>query len=313
MDRAKRVMREKCTDCSGLGHGSESFLRPCEKCDGSGWQRIRCGQCWTWRKPGLFKGKKGNLTKRCQICSSPKSPGANSGERSGISSDGPLRVLFVHESRNRKTGPIPVSMTAASTCPPSCPLMNRGCYAEQHMVAIHWRRLSAGGGISWQDFLKEVRALPEGQIWRHNEAGDLPGDGEELDQRKLVELVSSNRGRRGFTYTHKSLEHARLYKAATMLGFTVNISTDSLAQADAAAALGLPVTTVLPHDAPDKGNRTPEGRHVVVCPAELRVHVTCERCKLCAVGSRKSIVGFRAHGDRAKQISERHRQLPLLK
>lgn len=324
MDRAKRVMREKCTDCSGLGHGSESFLKACEKCDGTGWQRIRCSQCWTWRHPKHFKGKKTNITKRCHVCTKKY---ANWGDksleereratspRSGISSNGPLRVLFVRESGNRKTGPIPVSMTAASTCPPSCPLMNRGCYAEQHMVAIHWRRLSAGGGISWQQFLAEVRALPEGQIWRHNEAGDLPGDGEMIDLDKLAELVDANKGKRGFTYTHKDYggvfgPHLRV---ANSLGFVINISTDTLRDADRAYTAGFPVTTVLPHNAPDKGNRTPEGRHIVVCPAELRDEVTCERCKLCAVGSRKSIVGFRAHGDRRKQITERHRQLPLLK
>lgn len=321
MDRAKRVMREKCTDCDGLGHGAEFSLRSCEKCEGTGWQRVRCGQCWTWRGPGFFKGKKNNLTKRCHICTKKYANWEKktleereraTSPRSGISSDGPLRVLFVRESGNRKTGPIPVTMTAASTCPPSCPLMNRGCYAEQHMVAIHWRRLSAGGGISWQEFLKEVRALPKGQIWRHNEAGDLPGVGERLDVAKLEQLVLANKGRRGFTYTHKSLKHVAIYRTAVHLGFTINISTDTLKQADEAAALGLPVTTVLPHNAPNKGNRTPNGRHIVVCPAELRDEVTCERCKLCAVGSRKSIVGFRAHGDRKKQITERHRQLPLI-
>lgn len=318
-------MREKCEKCNGLGHGAENFLKACDQCEGTGFQRIRCSQCWTWRAVGFFKGKTNNLTQRCHICTKKYANwGSKSLEereratspRSGISSSGPLRISFVRESGNRKTGPIPVSMTAASTCPPSCPLLNRGCYAEQHMVAIHWRRLSAGGGISWEEFLAQVKVLPDGQVWRHNEAGDLPGEGENLDVEKLMELVVANRGKRGFTYTHKSYRTpiAKVaFGLAILDGFTINISTDSLKAADEAAALGFPVTTVLPHNAPARGNRTPEGRHIVVCPAEATEGMTCERCKLCAVAGRKSIVGFRAHGDRKKQITERHRQLPLVK
>ncbi len=318
-----RQMRQSCAACCGLGHTAASFMKACEACDGTGVSKIRCSQCWKWKKVQWFRGATGNLVKRCHPCTKKYANWGNktleereraTSPRSGISSTGELRVSFARHSGNRKTGPIPVTMTAASTCPTSCPLMNRGCYAEQHMVAIHWRRLSAGkSGITWEEFLIEVANLPDGQLWRHNEAGDLPGVGDTLDLKALADLVTANVGRRGFTYTHKPFrQYALALRSANMFGFTVNVSTDNLKDADEAAALGLPVTTVLPHDAPSKGNRTPEGRHIVVCPAELRDEMTCERCKLCAVTNRKSIIAFRAHGDRKKQITERHRQLPLL-
>lgn len=120
---------------------------------------------------------------------------------------------------------------------------------------------------------------------------------------------------RGFTYTHKPLTplNADLIRGANECGFTVNVSTDSLADADAVAAIGLPVVTVLPSGATGHGHRTPEGRHIVVCPAVLRDEITCETCKLCAIGHRKSIVGFPAHGDRKGQVTERLRQLPMFK
>lgn len=325
MDRPlkRRQMRQSCQSCQGLGHNAASFLTACSPCDGTGVSRIRCSQCWKWKNVAFYKGASGNLVKRCRPCTKKY---ANWGSktleereratspRAGIRSDGPLLVSFARSSGNRKTGPIPVTMTSARTCPTSCPLLNRGCYAEQHMVAIHWRRLSAGkSGITWDEFLTEVAELPEGQIWRHNEAGDLPGDGDVLDLKALADLVTANVGRRGFTYTHKPFRRYRLaFRSANLFGFTVNISTDNLKDADEAASLRLPVVTVLPHDAPAKGNRTPEGRHIVVCPAELRADVTCERCKLCSIAGRKSIVAFRAHGDRRKHITERHRQLPLV-
>jgi hypothetical protein len=319
----QRVMRRTCQACQGSGRVGGILWANCQGCQGSGASHIRCSQCWKWRKSKFFVGKQGNYTKRCQDCYKKYSRwdrmtleerSRATSPRSGISSAGELRVSFARKSGNRKTGPIPVTMTAASTCPTSCPLMNRGCYAEQHMVAIHWRRLSAGkSGMAWEDFLKQVSALPEDQLWRHNEAGDLPGRGDELDLKALADLVTANVGRRGFTYTHKPFrKYANAIRSANIFGFAVNVSTDSLQEADAAFKLGLPVTTVLPHNAPARGNKTPEGVPIVVCPAELSEKVTCERCELCAVSKRKTIVGFRAHGDRKRQITERHRQLPLI-
>lgn len=79
----------------------------------------------------------------------------------------------------------------------------------------------------------------------------------------------ANRGRRGFTYTHYPPTAANqiAIQSANRLGFTVNLSAESLAQADAYADLGIaPVVVVLPHDAM-KSTRTPAGRQVIVCPA----------------------------------------------
>lgn len=315
-----RIMDRPC-DCT---KSPAVALGPtCPDCGGTGVKERRCAQHWEWLPWHHFIGRRGGLVRRCLDCQKkydnwgkkPLFERENATQpRSRIRDDGPLRVKFVVSSGNRKTGPIPVSMTSARTCPKSCSWYGRGCYAEQHMVAIHWRRVSDGEGIEWRDFVAMVWDLPEGQIWRHNEAGDLPGDDGKIDARLVHELVLANRGKRGFTYTHKPLNKKNLaiIREALSFGFAVNISADNNAEADSAAALGLPVTVVLPHDAPRKGNATPEGRPIVVCPAELSDKVTCERCGLCAVIERKSIIGFRAHGDRRGQITERLRQLPLV-
>lgn len=298
------------------------ILRTCVTCLGSGHKERRCGQCWKWKSIKQFTGKSGNFVKRCHVCTKKYANWgtkplaereAMTNPRKNIPSNGPLRVSFVLRSGNRKTGPIPVSMTSARTCPRSCPLYGRGCYAEQHMVSMHWRRLSSGKGMLWKTFIAAVTALPIGQIWRHNEAGDLPGDDQAIDPDKMTDLIRANLGKRGFTYTHKPMFGANLglVRVANLNGFTVNISTDSLGEADEKAELGLPVVVVLDHTSPARGVRTPAGRHVVVCPAQLRDDVSCESCQLCYVSKRKSIVGFRAHGDRKAQITERNHQLPM--
>lgn len=81
----------------------------------------------------------------------------------------------------------------------------------------------------------------------------------------------------------------------------MNLSADSLEHADELAALDLaPVVCVLPSDA-RKPTKTPQGRHVSVCPAAVRDDVTCASCGICAVPGRKAIIGFPAHGSGAKK------------
>lgn len=209
---------------------------------------------------------------------------------------------FTAKSQNVKTGPIPTTMTSATTCPDACPLKAKGCYAQGGPLAIHWRAVTQGKrGGTLQSLCDNIAALPEGTLWRHNVAGDLPGEGNTIDKADMLALISANEGKRGFTYTHKPAQHganADLIRFANAKGFTVNLSANTLDHADKLAALDIgPVVVVL--DAPE-GQRadiiTPEGRKVVTCPATYRDDVTCASCKLCAVRDRAVIVGFPAHG-----------------
>lgn len=208
-------------------------------------------------------------------------------------------------SGNAKTGPIPVSTTSAKTCPPSCPF-NRGggCYAGSGPLALHWRKVTnRERGMAWGKFCAEVSALPDGQLWRHNQAGDLPGVGEAINRRELRQLVRANRGKRGFTYSHKygSAANVRAIREANAAGFTINLSANSLAEADRLAELKAgPVACVLP--ASQTTNCfTPGGRKVVICPATQREGISCATCQLCSRGSRSVIIGFPAHGTSYKK------------
>lgn len=216
-----------------------------------------------------------------------------------------MHVSLTLKSSNEKVGPIPVSTTSAKSCPKSCPFSVGGCYAKGGPLAIHWRKVTDGErGKPWADFCQDIDALPMGQLWRHNQAGDLPGDGEKIDAFMLGQLVKANQGKRGFTYTHKTndADNFQWIKAANEWGFAVNLSANSLEHADELAALNVgPVVSVLPIDAPPK-LKTPQGRTVVTCPATYRDGVTCSTCKLCAVSSRSTIVGFPAHGNAKAKV-----------
>lgn len=222
------------------------------------------------------------------------------------------RVTFAARSVNPKLGGIPASMTDRGTCPTSCSFYEAGCYAKYGKLGAHWRDVS-DRGLTWAEFLARVTALPDGTLWRHATAGDLPGHGDELDVVGLLELVRASWRLRGFTFTHKALAASperRVVKVANLAGgFVVNLSADTLEHADARADLGVgPVVVVLPVDAGDRALRTPAGRTVVVCPAQTTDAMTCARCQLCAKPDRKAIVGFRAHGQAAQLIPEIVRQ-----
>lgn len=218
-----------------------------------------------------------------------------------------MRYHFIPESSNRKTGAIPVTYTERASCPPSCPHYRADCYAEDFYTRMAWDKVPQRGG-TLEALCEAVAALPEGQLWRMNVAGDLPGEGEAVDPVALGEIVRANTGRRGFTYTHKKSPEALAWAAhATRWGFTVNLSADDAGEADALADHG-PVCAIVPTDTPEK-SYTPEGRTIIVCPAQSREDVTCASCGLCAIPDRRVIIGFRAHGTRARVADAKARRV----
>lgn len=214
------------------------------------------------------------------------------------------------QSKNVKTGPIPVSTSPRSSCPPSCPMLSR-CYGESGFhLRLHWDKVSAGQrGDDWNTFTGRIAKLPEGQLWRHNQVGDLVGDGDRIDARNLAKLAKANEGKRGFTYTHKPVTKGRFakgnrnaIKAANQAGFTINLSANNPAEVDALVDLKIaPVVTVVSRSHP-LTSYTPQGRKIIVCPGQRRDDVTCSSCGLCAVRDRSVVIGFRAHGANAKEI-----------
>ena len=213
-----------------------------------------------------------------------------------------MQVHLTSKSANVKTGPIPVSTTEKDSCPTNC-AMRGECYAASGPLALHWSAVSAGTrGTDWQTFCDTVADMPDNQLWRHNQAGDLPQSGGTIDAALLGDLVAANIGKRGFTYSHhRDAESINWIRHANQWGFTVNLSANDLADADALADHQAgPVVVVLP-STQTSNTTTPRGRPVVVCPATQRDNVSCATCQLCQ-RQRSAIVGFPAHGTRKRVI-----------
>ena len=207
---------------------------------------------------------------------------------------------FSRVSSNSKLGPIPMVISSPDTCPHACPLKGQGCYAEQGPVLWQWRKASD----SFEETCANIRALPKDTLWRYGVAGDLPSQDQiHIDVEAAEQLARANRGKRGFLYTHydPTLPANRdVIFRMVQSGLTVNLSADSLDDADRKAAINLaPVVTLLPKDA-GPVSYTPEGRRVVRCPATANKKITCSSCGICQKVGRTSIIGFPVHGTRWK-------------
>lgn len=242
------------------------------------------------------------------------------------------KVHCIDKSGNAKTGPIPVTISEMSTCPDSCSFKGNGCYALGWPLVKHWKDVPKRG-VSWSEFCGWVMGMPEGQLWRHDTAGDLPNDVTtgRVSRGAVLALAAANTGRRGFTYTHTPHSLAALRRqaakqgrktsgsdyaamranltttaAGNLAGFTINVSCDSLEEVDD-LGLALPTVVVLP--ALDKGQKepkktyTPGGIKVVTCPAQYIEKRTCANCELCARADRDYAIGFRAHGNGQKKAN----------
>jgi len=241
------------------------------------------------------------------------------------------KFLLTLDSKNHKTGKMPVSTSPDSTCPESCPFRNNGCYADYGPIKIWWEACSqvrANINKAYNYFLRRVRDLiPEGMVWRHNQCGDLMpenGHANRIDVDAAIALAEANRGKRGYTYTHFPVIEQKgtskvdaainrmILQVMNTLGFTVNISANSINHADAIKAAGVksPVNTVLPERYMKEGIRretTPGGNVLIVCPNPTQ-GITCTEGLLCMQPKRKTIIGFPAHGTgkkRAEAIFEK--------
>lgn len=235
------------------------------------------------------------------------------------------------QSKNSKTGPMPVSMSPSAHCPDDCRLRHTGCYAAAGRIFMHWRRIStrwhdatpAERAELWRQHLATIRSIPLGMMWRCHQAGDFWGRRNRINKPRLLELARANMRRPAIAYSHyrPTGHNLEAFRAAAELGFHVNMSADNLEEADEFAETGLPVVVLLPTETAGRTTTTPAGRTVTICPASHRKDITCggglvgdrwtKRCGICA-NPCHAIIGFPAHGRAKRAADSVARQEPTL-
>ena len=197
------------------------------------------------------------------------------------------------------------TMTDEASCPTSCPLKGKGCYAELGPTSWHWKKVKpkTNGVLERGELMRWIKALPNGKLLRHNVAGDLPHLNGTIDAGFVRDFARAAKGKTAFTYTHHvpTPANVKTIKEANRNGFTINLSANALSEVDGLLATGLPVATLLPIDAP-KVQKTEGGARVIACPADANKKITCDKCRLCTNADRDFVIGFRAHGAKKKTV-----------
>ena len=211
-----------------------------------------------------------------------------------------MNYAMTRISSNSKTGPITTTVSNKETCPPSCPLMDEGCFADAFHTKLHWNKVSNGErGKNWEGFLDDIKTISKNALWRHNVSGDLRGQHNVIDRPALKQLTKANKGKKGFTYCHYPMDcvnNREAVKEANDANFIVNLSANNLAQADTYKNLNIAPVVVILGEHAAKVNYTPEGNKIVTCPAQNTKKIQCINCELCANKNRNYIIGFRVHG-----------------
>lgn len=225
-----------------------------------------------------------------------------------------MRFYFTAMTRNKKLGPMPVVTASRNTCSLKCSLYDAGCYALTGPLWILWQSLGTIG-IDFKALLRQIRLLRRGTVWRYGQAGDLPPN-----RNDKLELAKANAGRPVICFSHD--RDFDTLREMSQLGFNVNLSADSLEEADELAATGLPTVVViesrykrlkterLSEYRQRLGGslklRTPSGRPVAICPETYVPRLTCLDCQLCTKPrTRDAIIAFPAHGTQKGVVDKR--------
>lgn len=239
-----------------------------------------------------------------------------------------LRHSFhVAQTKNQKltgkkpqTGPdvrpvVYATTSSRSTCPAECPHKKEnggGCYAENHPMRHHWDAVSSGDrGSLYADHLSQIAALPAGSLLRIFQAGDLPANQQGRLSRTFARgLAKAAKGLKVWGYSHHRPElgeNLEILRTLNRQGVNVNVSCETLPQADAMIRAGLPAVVVVPSDEKRTHWRSPDGHPVMVCPAQTTDGASCATCLMCCRGrgggsDPRLIIAFKSHGASRRRV-----------
>lgn len=226
-------------------------------------------------------------------------------------------ATYVRDSQNSKLGKMDAVYTSIqSTCPSSCALKDKGCYASLSFVGITSRRLDkeavnlsplqvARAEAACIDNSYSGGKIPKGTILRLH----VSGDSRTIKGSRLIDKAIGRWMKRGgniaYSYTHAWRSVPRsTWKFAAVLA-----SVDSIDDVEAAREKGYAPAIVIAEHHGDKAHLI-EGSDTkwIPCPNQTR-DVTCEKCKLCFNPDRlfhsNMGIAFAAHGVKRDEL-KRH-------
>jgi len=206
-------------------------------------------------------------------------------------------------TENPKLGDVAATYASQSTCPPSCPFLRSGCYAENGFLGgFITKRLNRGiiPTMSPADVAaSEAQAIDEldgSRDLRLHVVGDSTTPAGTRLLAQSAERYSARGGHRVWTYTHAW----RSVPREAWGSISVLASCESAADVGAAHALGYATAIVVESHIMDRVHKT-GGMKLLPCVEQTRGK-TCAECRLCMrdteLHTRVLTIAFAAHGSR---------------
>jgi hypothetical protein len=214
-------------------------------------------------------------------------------------------MIGVTLSENRKLGSMGatyrgIGRSRGGTCPSTCPLWKKGCYAEYSCTRIQADRAGKTTRQDADKLFNYLTRLPKNHLVRLHVTGDFFTEGgKRVDAQYLFALARAAICRPDltiWTYTHaRGRALRRILKfTETLSNVTVNVSCDSMSEAVRMFDdEELPVVVSAGEDFKDISL---DGVKFRICSAQKSDKITCNKCRLCARKDRDFIIAFLAHG-----------------
>jgi hypothetical protein len=198
-------------------------------------------------------------------------------------------VIAVALSRDKKIGAASATYAAQQSCPQSCPLLNKGCYAQKGRVGIHTARLNKNAAVV-ESTAAEIATVEAGKIrdlakihdprnLRLHIVGDCPSRRAARTVARAARHFARSTGKVVWTYTHAWKTVPR----RDWTGVEVLASVSNVEEAEQARAQGYAPAIIIVTFPNGSKAFQPEGSSIkfIPCPEQTGKSRNCQTCGLC--------------------------------
>ena len=216
-----------------------------------------------------------------------------------------LGVTAVEKSKNEKIGITSATYVSQQSCPSSCRLRTKGCYANYHLVGLTTRRLNEQAADLDAVTLAEneasaIRSLTGKRPLRLHVVGDCSTDAAARIVSNAADEYRAKDNAPVWAYTHAWRDVAR----ESWNGVSVLASCESVAEVKEAMAKGYGTAMVVAEHS-GHAAKAVDGIKMLPCPSQTGKSESCVTCKLCFDADRlretSTVICFEVHGAGWKQ------------
>lgn len=210
----------------------------------------------------------------------------------------------VESSVNIKVGPSSATWVSQHSCPNTCPLKGKGCYAESGRAAFVTRRLNASTESDQIEIAQAeaagIRSLSGRNPLRLHVVGDCATD----EAAKIVSAAAiehtAKYGQPAWTYTHAHNVSRESWGTVSVLR-----SCETHEQVVKAMEEGFAAAVIVEEFESDKPYAVGDTTYFP-CPEQTGTKPNCITCGLCMKDSKlrrgRTVIAFKAHGTRRNTV-----------